>query len=691
MALFFILFALVGQWEGRVVDARSNQPIPYVRVEILSLNLAVFSDTNGRFVVNSEDLPAVVNIRAERIGYQVMEWTGVGTEKPVVLYLLPKAIPIFGVTSTATRLVQTPAPSMPITVIERTQVGFRGFSDIGEVVAVSPAVLVQDYGNLRTVSLRGATVEQTLVMLDGVRLNSSLNNQADLTTVSPFLAERIEVVRGGASALYGANTIGGVINIITPEAKARALDLNLGLASFGTKFAGLNVVYPGMLNFLFRGNYFHSGNRFPYYDLNDSLQRFKNGYLTRAEMLVKVGRGFGMHHLSFAGSLTGAKRGSPGPLTSPSDSARLKDSRLIFIAGYDLQTGGVNNNLAVRLHHQRQFQRYYNPSEDFPANDTHQIFTSGLNLVKRLGIFRDWIGLNLVFGVEGNAEQVNSTKVGAPSRQTGAGFLEVGLDWAGFNFSPALRYEILRNQKEAVFSNYGALSYRGTLTFRKISPLSFYIGAHRSFRTPTFNELFWPDEQWVKGNPHLKPEWGWGVDGGLAIKADRGGFRFGGFYNDVQDMIQWQMEEEFVFQPVNIANAKIIGVEFEPDFDFGFGGFSGGITYQICRSDSFLLPYRPRLFGRATGFLCYKNKEDELGRLTVGVVGVSERFTNRLNTDTLPGYVTFDIGTTIRIPVRFLRAVLNGGCRNIFDRRYQVVKDYPVPGRSFYLETEIGI
>ncbi len=690
MAPFFLILALVGRWEGRVVDAKSNQPIPYVQVEILNLNLVVFSDTNGRFVVSSEDLPAVVNIRAERIGYQAREWTGVGTEKPVVLYLLPKAIPIFGITSTATRLVQTPAPAMPVTKIERTWAGFDGVSDVGEALVGSPGVLIQDYGNLRTVSLRGATVEQTLVMLDGVRLNSSLNNQVDLTTFSPFLAERIEVVRGGASALYGANTIGGVINIITPEAKARALDVNLGLASFETKFAGLNVVYPGMLNFLFRGSYFHSGNRFPYYDLNDSLQRLKNGDLTRAEMLVKVGRGFGMHHLSFAGSLTGAERGSPGPLTFPSDSARLKDSRLIFIAGYDLQTSELSN-LAVRLHHQRQFQHYYNPSEYFSANDTHQVFTSGLNLVKRLGIFRDWIGLNLVFGVEGNAEQVNSTKVGAPSRKTGAGFLELGLDWSGFNFSPALRYEIIRNHSGSVFSNYGALSYRGTLAFRKISPLSFYIGAHRSFRTPTFNELFWPDEQWVKGNPHLKPEWGWGVDGGLAIKADRGGFRFGGFYNDVQDMIQWQMGEGFVFQPVNVDRAKIVGFEFEPDFDFGFGGFSGGVTYQLCRSDSFLVPYRPKLFGRVTGFLRYRNKGDEFARLTLGVVGVGERFTNIYNTDTLPGYVTFDVGTTIRIPVRFLRAVLSGGCRNIFDRRYQVVKDYPVPGRSFYLETEIGI
>jgi vitamin B12 transporter len=73
------------------------------------------------------------------------------------------------------------------------------------------------YGKLSTMTIRGANPNQVLILVDGVRVSSPTLGQTDLSDISPDLIERIEVIRGGQSTLYGADAIGGVVNIITKK------------------------------------------------------------------------------------------------------------------------------------------------------------------------------------------------------------------------------------------------------------------------------------------------------------------------------------------------------------------------------------------------------------------------------------------------------------------------------------------
>ena len=73
------------------------------------------------------------------------------------------------------------------------------------------------YGKLSSLSIRGANANQVLILVDGVRVSSPTLGQTDLSDISPDLIERIEVIRGGQSTLYGADAIGGVVNIITKK------------------------------------------------------------------------------------------------------------------------------------------------------------------------------------------------------------------------------------------------------------------------------------------------------------------------------------------------------------------------------------------------------------------------------------------------------------------------------------------
>src|SRR5215831_16306607 len=71
------------------------------------------------------------------------------------------------------------------------------------------------YGKLSTLTIRGANANQIQVLVDGVRVKSPTTGQVDLSDISPDLIDRIEVIRGPHSTLYGADAIGGVVNIIT--------------------------------------------------------------------------------------------------------------------------------------------------------------------------------------------------------------------------------------------------------------------------------------------------------------------------------------------------------------------------------------------------------------------------------------------------------------------------------------------
>ncbi len=688
MSLLIYLFLLSPEkiFQGRVFDAATREPIPYVEIKIIQTGGSILTDSAGFFAVRDALLPERVAISVSRIGYETRFYDDVSTDGKLTVFLNPVAIPVAGVTSTATRLRLKTEPALPVAVIQDEPGAVKGRTDISKLIIEAPGTIVHDYGNLSTVSVRGASAEQTLIMLDGVRLNSSLNNQADLTLIPCGTAQRIEVVRGGASALYGANAIGGVINIITPDASCQAVNATAGIGSFGKRYANFNLCLPGRVNLLFAAGLLDAENRFPFKDSLDSLRFRKNSDLTRADLLFKSGLKLGRQYLSLLGTWAGAKRGSPGPLSFPSDSARLNDERLLFICGYDLQQTD-NARLSARFFHQRSLQNYYNPDEYFFASDTHRTLRTGLNVNQRI--------LDFVFGLESDWEKALSTTVGRPSRLTTAFYFEGGLNYQGVSLNPMLRYEIMKNRRDdatAYHRTYGAFSPKLSVVINRFRPLSFYLSANRSFRAPTFNEMWWPEDAWTKGNPRLAPEWATGFDAGAGLNIGSIGLlRMGFFHSRVKDLIQWQPDENFVYQPVNIAQARITGIELEEELGFRWIGLKGNATYQISRSETLDLSYRPRISGRASLWLAYLKDSVQPLRITLSAKGAGKRFANSENTETLPGYLLFTFDVFLKVKVKSLLPQIRFGCDNIFDRRYQALKGYPLPGRSFYLEVAIGM
>ncbi len=118
--------------------------------------------------------------------------------------------------------VATPAEQLGVSlnVIPGEDFKTYQYSAIDDAFRNIPGVTVTQqgsYGKLSTLSIRGANANQVVILVDGVRVSSPTLGQTDLSDISPDLIERIEVIRGGQATLYGADAIGGVVNIITKK------------------------------------------------------------------------------------------------------------------------------------------------------------------------------------------------------------------------------------------------------------------------------------------------------------------------------------------------------------------------------------------------------------------------------------------------------------------------------------------
>lgn len=701
MNLFFLffLFAPIGQFEGKVLDVTTGEPVLFAEVNVFPLDITVVTDSSGRFLVRDDQLEETVTVSISRVGYATKVWENVPTDRAKVFYLLPRAIPVAGVTSIASRLGRKVFAAQPVSVVENEPNEPMGGIDLGGIINRAVGVQINDYGNLTTVMLRGANAEQTVVMLDGVRLNTALNNLADISLISPIFARSVELMRGGASALYGANPMGGVININSPKVEKSGGGVGFGVGSFGRRYGSAVVSLPGTVNFLFAGGFVRAENQWSYRDPSDSLRIRNNNDLLRADGLLKCQTKFwDRHYLSLSGVLNSGNRGSPGPILFSSDSARLRDTRLLTILGYDFLES-ERARLSCRFSHQRTWQNYYNPEPYFTANDTHRVYQTGLNLNQWVGA-TDWLTGNL--GIDYLLEQAKSTKVGGPSRVTNAVYAEAGISGEGWNLKPALRYDLMLSKgmsdEGKISQSYGTFSPGVSFVVSRLYPLSFYLGASRSFRAPTFNELWWPNDGWTAGNPRLVPEFGIGIDGGIGFDLGGiGGVRLGVYRSQFTNLIQWLPDSSFFYQPKNVASAAVSGVELEAGGDFRWVGFNWHTTYQRCQAEGKDLPYRPRLLTGGEVWMGYLTDEKEpVVKLSLKGRAVTRRYTNKENTDTLPGFGLLDAGV-IFDPVRLLaksggwHSRVGFGCKNLLDLQYQEIKGYPLPGRNIYLEIDIGI
>jgi outer membrane cobalamin receptor len=556
-----------------------------------------------------------------------------------------------------------------INAISAEELRLSAAENLADGLVRAEGMYVRGYGgagSTRTLATRGGYAKQTLVMVDGQPINNHQGGDVDFNAISLEDVERVEILAGPSSALYGANATAGVVNVITrgiPDEPGLSFRGDYG--SFEDVGAEAGAALPlGPVGLAVGGNYRDYGGFRGNDDYRGAGGHAKLSYALGDEAVI-----------SLRGQYRTSELGVPGSLSYPSPLARQEDD----LATANLGAAGPVSEAAsadARLFYKMQKRYYVDADPTFPADDTHENRALG----GRGAVFYQLLDWNrLAAGGEYEREMTESTVIGERDGATWAAFAQEDLRFGELTTVLGARYDSSGIYGDAVSPRLGARYRFGEYVSARAS-------AGRGFRAPTFDELFWPDTGFGGGNPDLKPEYCWAYEAGPifrfknALKAE-----LTYFYSDYEDLIGG-------WPPENVARASIQGLEAGIDAvpvpALPGLGTTASATYLATEDEDTgeKLDYRPEY--TAFGEIRYRRDFGDAFAITPSV---SAEFVGRQQyTDYDP--ITFDpfkawLGAyalfNARLAFDVYYAELYVAAKNLGDKEYQAVYDYPMPGRTF--------
>jgi vitamin B12 transporter len=599
---------------------------------------------------------------------------------------------------TATRRPDDRLRAPPFVVnVSRAMIEAAGKSGISEAVAENAGVTLAAYGyrgGLESLWLRGATGTRVLVLLDGVPTNNILDGQMSLSLIPPEAVERVEVIQGGMSLLYGSQAVGGVINIITRQGEAGMSFLRAGLTASsylpqgyndgtGTVSPQAEALFDGMTTSLAAGHafgpvgIFASGNftwlRNEYYYDNASITYQRdNAALLSGGGLASVTVPWETGAVGVKGIYVRQNAGVPGSLSYLTTQADQTDERLQVMASYRENrffTDILSLNAKFSFTSQRRI--YEDPS--WPSDNTVTGFFGELSQEAAVA---DW--LSLLYGGTLAYDMIDGDMLGERDRLSGSVFLAAPLFLGDvLRIYPAGRLDLS--------SDYGnELTYGLGASLLLSDTASLKLSLAKSFRAPNFAELYYP----FMSNPDLKPERGWHADLGFSLNTPRVKLESALFARYMEDEIQ----NDATWTPQNIAYSFYPGAEIQASVEFIEHFFidasytfiysfnlSGGRTL----ADDVRVPRVPLHEGHL--YLSYRTKNTVI---RVGGDVKGDCFTNDSYAVTLPAHVILNANCRQSL-TDFL--ILTVALDNILNTQYQVMYDYPMPGISLRWGLELNL
>jgi vitamin B12 transporter len=616
---------------------------------------------------------------------------------------------------TATRIAGTILASPDhVTVIGEEQLAAAGALTIADALERVAGVALKDNGtagSLQSVSLRGSTSAQVLVLVDGVRLNDSRQGAPDLSRIPVDNIERIEILRGGTSALYGADAVAGVVNIITKNKAEERFRLSLTNGSYlprdavewdgstetpvGANFldlvdtqrvgAQLSQTF-GTADLLVTGSFTRANNGFVWYDdqVVDEYRRRFNAGLLEGDASVSLSAPAGNGRTGLKVQAGYADTRVPGDLTMVLTEAEQHDSS-VQAQAY-LQTprlGSSPLSLDARLFYKYSWLGYENPV--WGTDDEHHLHTVGLEVFQKLAV-TDW--LQAVYGGNATFDSAESTLIGTKTRLSGGAFLEVPIYLGPLTLTPMARYDL--------YSDFpGSLTYKLAAVLALTDSVSLKISGARSYRAPTLNDLYWTDPWgYMAGNLDLRPETGYTGELGVTMIAGRLEANLFGFVRYVQDGIQWDLVASPNI-PVNIGEALFPGAEADGvlrllpglrlsgSYTFLYSFVLKGASASYSFGNDKRAIYSP--VHKADLALSYERKRTRLG---VNAEFVGESFQDEANTKRLDSYLVLNAEARQTLNDH-LSLTMEG--KNLLNQVYQTAYGYVMPPLSFWVGADLRL
>lgn len=626
------------------------------------------------------------------------------------VFELPEVV----VTATRTEVKILDAPAH-VTFITKEDIRAMGAKNIADVLSLQSGITLRDYGSegaLKSVSVRGARSSGVLVLIDGTRLNDSRKGGMDLSLIPLHIIERIEIVRGGTSALYGADAVGGIINIITKKSTEKPFSIRIENGSYIPRKAVKvsesgeeEVVDPDPLDLLDTQKvtlgFSHKADRAEIV-ASGSLTKARNAFVWNDSEYIDEYRkrvnadmrggdlytGVSIPHATGRWDVTGFfaydRKGVPGSLVMISDDATQDDLLARGQVGYKSDEFLSRFlTLDIRGFYTFSSLKYEDPDLLFPVDDLHKIHTVGLDASQQLLSFD---AFSLVYGFNLLYDAVDSTQIGTEKRTSGGFFVEVPLSLSPrLSVIPVVRYDAYSD-----FPNN--LNYKLSGVYNVSNSTSLKAAVSKSYRAPTLNDLYWPSGPWTSGNPNLKPETGYNAEIGITSMKEKLSVDLFAFVRYMRDEIHWSQGDDFIYRPSNIGETVYPGIEgsgslnflkhlwLNINYTFLYSFVLKGTDEDYDISDDRRVPYVPLhsldcgLEYRGTGHLVSITAQVE-----------SKRYTDEKNGESLDAYSVLNAHyeRSIREDLTLFLTI-----KNLLNTNYETAKNYIMPPLSIWTGIE---
>ncbi len=560
-------------------------------------------------------------------------------------------------------------------VITHRQIAASGASNLGDLLEGQPGISLVRYGaagSLVTASLRGSTGEGILILRDGVRLNDPQTGTTDLFGVSLLGVDHVEIREGGASARYGQDAIGGVINLVSGPPHP---SLSLGLGSYGAERLQVEIGHG-------EGDDREEAAIEAEAATNAFPEIYRGAQELRANAQYHEAGAWLSRTLPVAsGSLTAQflygsdQRGVPGPINQPSPEAQQRDESLLGSVVFAPLAGAIIQPVLSLSHRHATLdyddpQAAYGPPETLGTVESTQFHaTAGYDR----GAHDASVGLGLTREADtasgfGFRSDYDGSVFGTDSYRLGHTVLSGGLRadddtrW-GASLNPHVGVS-------HVFFSW--LRLRGQ--------------AGHSFHPPSFNDLYWPKSADAAGNPDLHPEQATTGDVGLDA-ADRSGDRAAltAFVAAGQGTIVWAPGAGGQWSPSNVGQTWTQGLEghvsasLPASTSISLHGTWQAVT-DVTPGDSskgMILPYQPSLLAGATAG--WQPLRQVQGTITLDYTG--QRPDTAANTEYLPAFSLLSARVAYA-PTSSDTLAIEG--QNLLNTYYVLEPYYPMPGLTIW-------
>lgn len=570
-----------------------------------------------------------------------------------------------------------------IEVINLTSLYESSSLELTNIISNYSSFYVKKYGALATPTFRGTSSAHTLVLWNGIPINSIANGLSDLSNIYCDNFSKIFIVNGGESSVFGSGAIGGSIHLNTDakfdEKNAPVFSSTIG--SYGLSSHALNLLikhnkFKAKVNLheLTHDNNFEYINTTQFGDpllINEyGKRKFNSQHLDMTYQFSTNTK----YSLNFWAS--NQEREVPQNMTTPFSDAKQYDKSIRILSSVKHK----KNNLLIsakQAYVQEDFE-YTELSKEIQSSYLAESYISDIDLK----FFKN----NYLYNVDillTNNQLTNNNYIDTQKDEKSiAAFFS-----AQYRSKKLLINSVLRKEWHSNFN----IPYIPSLAFEsKLSNLvTFKARVNRNFRAPTFNDRFWAGAN-ANGNINLKSEDSWNQEIGLDFNIKHMRFSITAYNLHISDMILWQQIENGSWMPNNIQQVFSRGIETKIRFKLREFVFDGDYAFTKSTNES-ATNYLDNTVGKQLRYV-------PLHKLNSRLKIVKEKFQYSLSTSytgevittygepynqTLDSYMLTDL--SIRYIFDLTHVSIEAKIKNLMDKSYVTYQNYPNPGREYLL------